>query len=428
MGRKYLEGESIAESKGIRPGFSKLGVLPDVFDLNGVELNRLLVKDIMTSKATFAKKGETIAEVISTMKNTRLRELPVLDGDRPIGCVTYNSFLTRRQLPFTSKVEQFMQPCPSIDEDMSLTNATEELVSSGVRGAPVVRAGRVVGFISRTDIIKILPQVDDLKDRKVSNFMTASPQAVTEKETVRTAQNLMKTLDEKVVPVVDGEFRLVGVIGMTEVLDTLWFSRSGGKVPGAILGAHDREAPEVVIGSVMSRPAISVSPGNSLASVASTMLEKNISVLFVVEADKLVGVVSQADLMEQIISLKQREGVYVQITGLEEGDPDVYTEMYGMIEKVMQNVNKIDPPLMFTIHVTMFHQEGLRSKYSLHGRLSTKRKMYFVRSFDWSLLKALSELLEVLEKDVKKEHDVRLSKKKRMSSVRESIPSEKRAR
>jgi len=98
--------------------------------------------------------------------------------------------------------------------------------------------------------------------------------------------------------------------------------------------------------------------------------------------------------------------------------------MYSMIEKVMQNVNKIDPPLMFTIHVTMFHQEGLRSKYSLHGRLSTKRKMYFVRSFDWSLLKALSELLELLEKDVRKEHDVRLTSKKHTPTNRDGSSAE----
>jgi len=412
LDRKYLEREGIVDSKGFQPGFSKLGVLPDVFNLDGVELNRLLVKDIMTTKATYAKKGETIAEVISTMKNTRLRELPVLDGDKPIGCVTYNSFLTRRRLPFTSKVEQFMQPCPRIEEDMSLTSATEELFSSGVRGAPVVRAGKVVGFISRSDIIKILPQVDDLKDRKVGSFMTASPQAIKDKDTVRKAQNLMKTLDEKVVPVVNDAFKLIGAIGMTEVMDALWSSKSGAKVPNVIWGGHDRDAPEVAVGSVMSQPAISLSPSGTLAQVATTMIKDNISVVFVVEGEKLVGVVSQADLMEQIISLKQKEGVYVQITGLEEGDPDIYTEMYSMIEKIMQNVNKVDPPLMFTIHVSMFHQEGLRSKYSLHGRLSTKRKLYFVRSTDWSLLKALSELLEMLEKDVRKEHDVRLTQKK----------------
>ncbi len=407
------------DSKGIQPGFSKLEAQPDVFDLDGVELNRMLVKDIMTSKATYAKKGETIADVISTMKNSKLRELPVLDGDKPIGCVTYNSFLTRRRLPFSSKVEQFMQPCPRIEEDMPLTGATEELFSSGVRGAPVVRAGKVVGFISRTDIIKILPQVDDLKDKKIASFMTASPQAVKSKENVRKAQTLMRTLDEKVVPVVDDEFRLIGAIGMTEIMDTLWSSRSGAKVPGVIWGGHDRDAPEVAVGSVMSRAPIALSSNGTLAQAADTMIKNSISVVFVVEGGKLVGVVSQADLMEQVISLKQKEGVYVQITGLEEGDPDVYAEMYSMIEKVMQGVNKIDPPLMFTIHVTMFHQEGLRSKYSLHGRLSTRRKLFFVRSTDWSLLKALGELLGMLEKDVRKEHDVRLTQKKHLPTNRD---------
>ncbi len=385
--------------------------------MDGVELNRMLVKDVMTptGAATIAKKGETIADAIATMKKTRLRELPVLDGDKAIGCVTYSSFLTRRQLPFSSKVEHVMQPCPRVEEDMSLVQAAQELVSAGVRGAPVVRAGKVVGFISRTDLMKILPQVDALKERKVSEFMTGNPLAVTEKEQIRRAQMLMKDLNEKALPVVDDRFNLIGVVGMTEILEAMWSPRAHAKPEREIRGGHEREPPEPTVGSLMTRPAIAVSPDVTLSRAAKTMLDSGISVLYVTEGERLVGVVSQADLMEQIISLKQQEGVYVQITGLEEGDPDTYSEMYSMIEKSMKRINPIAPPLMFTIHVTMFHPEGLRSKYSLHGRLATRRKLYYGRSFDWSIFTALDELLDGFEKSVKKDHEIMLDRKHAIS-------------
>ena len=395
----------------------------DVFELDGAELNRKLVKDMMTSTATVANKGETIADVISKMKNAGLRELPVLDGDTPIGCVTYNAFLNRRRLPFTSKVEQVMIHCPRIDEDMALTVAAEELVAAGIRGAPVVRGGKVVGYISRTDMVRILPQVDDLKSKKVATFMTSNPMTVKAKESVRRAQMIMKGLNEKVVPVVDDDARLLGVIGMTEVMEALWSPRANASTPGEIMGVHDREPPEPDVGGIMTRPALTVKSDDTLATVARTMVDKDISVLFVEEGGKLVGVVSQADLMEQIIGLRQREGVYVQITGLEEGDPDTYTEMYNMIGKYMQSINKIDKPLIFTIHVSMFHTDGLRAKYSMHGRLSTQKKLYFAKAFDWNIFKALNDLLDMFEKSVRKDHDHKLYEKKHASPMRAGSPS-----
>ena len=194
--------------------------------MKGIEIEKLLVKDVMSSSAVTATKGETISDVIARMKRGHLREVPVLEGGKPAGLVSYSSFLARRNVPLSTKVEQVMVPCPRLEEDMTVTNAAEELMSSGVRGAPVVRASRMVGFVSRTDLIKIVTKVDELRDKSVSTFMTTNPQAVTEKETVRKAQLLMKGLDEKTLPVVDEANRLVGAIGMPEVMDVLWSPKS----------------------------------------------------------------------------------------------------------------------------------------------------------------------------------------------------------
>ncbi|MGQ9587300.1 MAG: CBS domain-containing protein [Thermoplasmata archaeon] len=375
----------------------------DVFDLKGIEIERLLVKDVMSSSAVTAIKGETISDVIAKMKKGHLREVPVLEGDRPAGLVSYSSFLARRNVPLSTKVEHVMVPCPRLEEDMTVASAAEELMSSGVRGAPVVRANRMVGFVSRTDLIKIVTKVDELRDKPVSAFMTANPQAVTEKETVRKAQMLMKGLDEKTLPVVDEANRLVGAIGMPEVMDVLWSAKSSAKPPNEIRG--EREPAEVSVGSVMSRPAIFVSPKDTAGRVANLMIERGLSTVFVQEDGKLVGVVSQADLMEQIISLKKREGVYVQITGLDEEDPDVYDTLYSLIEKSMKRIDKIQAPRVFTVHITTYHHEGMRSKYSLRARLTTERSLFYANATDWDLYKTMDSLLEMLEKNVKREHE-----------------------
>ena len=384
-------------------------------DLNGIELEKLLVKDVMSSAAVTARKGDTVSDVVAQMKKGHLREVPVLDGAKPIGLVSYSSFLHRRSLPLSAKVEQVMLPGPSLDEDMLLTIAVEEMMSAGVRGAPVVRAGKMVGFVSRTDIIKIFPKIVQLKDKRVSTFMTSNPQSVTEKETVRKAQLLMKSLMEKTLPVVDANGVLVGAIGMPEVMDVLWSSKSNARPPNEVLGG--REQTEVFVGSVMSRPAIAVRPEETAGKVATLMIENGLSTVFVHEDQRLVGVISQADLMEQIISLKPTEGVYVQLTGLNEEDPDVYDVLYDLIGKSMKRIDKIQPPRVFTVHVTAYHHEGMRSKYSLTGRLTTSKKMYYAHATEWDLYKTLDTMLDSLEKNVKKEHEKVLDQRRVNTSL-----------
>jgi len=383
--------------------------------LNGIDIVQLLVRDVMSSAAVTANKGEVLSEVISRMKKDRLREIPVLEGNKPVGLVSYSSFLLRRSLPLSSKVEQVMRPAPRLEEDMPVTNAVEEMMASGVRGAPVVRNDKMVGFVSRTDIIRILPNVDQLKNKKVMEFMTKNPQAVTEKESVRRAQMLMKGLMEKTLPVIDNSGRLVGAVSMHEVMEIIWSPKSSK--PYSELIGSDKEPPDIAVGSIMSRPAIAVSPDDTIGKVASLMVEKGLATIFVHEGEKLVGVVSQADLMEQVISLKKREGVYVQITGLVEEDPDVYSVLYDLIEKSMKRIDKIQFPRVFTVHIQTYHHEGLRSKFSIHARLTTDRSMYYASQTDWDIYRTMDALLDQLEKTVKREHEKTLDLRRKNTSL-----------
>jgi len=382
--------------------------------LKAMEIDQLLVKDIMSPPTMTASKDETVADVISKLKKNNIREIPVVDGDKPVGLISYSSFLARRNVPLTAKAEHVMIPCPKLEEEMKVIKAAEELMSRGVRGAPVVRNHRMIGFLSRTDVIKILPQIDQIKGKQVGTFMSSNPQTVFETETVRKAQILMKGLNEKTLPVVDEENNLIGAVGMTEVMEVIW-SPKGDKVPHEIMG--HRVTAEVTVGSVMSRAPVFISPKDTVEKVVSVMLGKGLTTLFVTEESKLVGVVSQADLLEQVISMKPREGVYVQITGLDLEDPDVYDTLYGLIGKSMERINRMEPPRVFTVHITIYHHEGMKSKYSLGARLTTEKGMYYNKHTDWDLYKAMDTVLDMLEKNIKRDHE----KKRDLRKVQQSL-------
>lgn len=380
-----------------------------MFEVKTTELDKLLVKDVMNTPRITVNKGETVSDVISRMKKGKVREIPVLDDSRPLGLVSYYSLLTRRNLPLSAKVEHIMIPCPRLEEDMSVVAAAEELMASGVRGAPVVRNQKIVGFVSRTDIIRVLSEVDELGRMRVGSIMSTSPVSVTESEQVRKAQVLMRGLNEKTLPVIAEGDKLVGAIGMTEIMDVVWTPR-GSKPPNEIRG--DREPADVRVESVMNKSPSSVSPDDNLDKAISVMLSKGLSTVFVSDSGRLVGVVSQTDIMEKLISLRPQEGVYVQITGLDAGDPEVYELMYEMIGKSMKRIDKIQAPKVFSVHVSAHHQEGLKSNYSLTGRLTTGKRMYYSKASDWDLYRSLDVCLDLVEKSIKKDHEKQLDARK----------------
>ena len=389
-----------------------------MLELKANEIGRVLVKEVMSTPRITVRKGETVSDVISRMKKGRVREIPVLDDDRPIGLVSYYSLLSRRNLPLSAKVEHIMVPCPRLEEDMPIISAAEELMSTGVRGAPVVRNGKLVGFVSRTDIIRIISSMDELRRKQVGAIMSTAPVSVTRTEQVRKAQILMKGLNEKTLPVVDQNHELIGAIGMTEIMDVVWSPRAS-KPPNEVRG--DREPADVRVGSVMNRYPAFVSPDDALDRAISVMLSKNLSTVFVADERKLVGVISQTDIMEQVISLRPREGVYVQITGLDAEDPEVYEVMYDLIGKSMKRIDKIQSPKVFSVHVTAYHQDGLKAKYSLGARLTTEKGMYYSKGSDWHLYRSLDSVLDLLEKNIRKDHEKQLAARKKKHGLKKGL-------
>ncbi|MCJ7489825.1 MAG: CBS domain-containing protein, partial [Thermoplasmata archaeon] len=286
----------------------------------------LKLKDIMNENPRVIDIESTVSDAIAMMRRHKVRELPVLDNGRPVGLVSYTSFIQRRSVPMTAKVDSIMLPCPKLDEDTNLIDAAEALVASGIRGAPVIRGGKMIGFVSRTDIIRAMREDEVLGRRRVHEFMTRDPVAIGPDDIVFNAQMMMHGLNEKVLPVVDGEDGVIGVIGMTEILKTLWSPKAdlpprSPKPPRK--GLDGRVPAEIKIASVMTRSVVTIGPEDTLANVADVMTSKGLSTLFVVEGDKLVGVVDQSDMMEQLMGLKEREQVFVQISGLDVEDPDV---------------------------------------------------------------------------------------------------------
>src|SRR2546430_16495211 len=181
----------------------------------------LRVSDFMSTDLVTASPDETLGDVLGKMKSNDIHELPVIERKKLVGVVTMRELMRRRNLPPATKVSTALEIPPESSPETPLPEAAEKMISAGFRAIPVVKGKSLVGIISRSDIVRALVETRALEGILVRDFMTPNPQAVAEDDTVEHAVQIMRSLGERSVPVVDKHRHLRGVVGLKDVVELL---------------------------------------------------------------------------------------------------------------------------------------------------------------------------------------------------------------
>jgi len=375
-----------------------------------IELGNISIKDVMSNNIRSVNRDDQISDIISRMSTDGIHELPVVDNGKAVGIVTYSTLLKARNIPLTSKAEVVMKHFPQLSELDPLTKGIEIMLNSGLTDLPVTKNGKLVGTVYQRDVLEKLTKVRGLRLRPIAEIMTPKVESVREDDDVQKALSIMRGLDERNLPVLDKKDHLAGVVGMMDILKVIWRPKKGGKKEFKT----SKKPVQVLVGSVMNNQAVSVAPGALVEDTIRKMVKRNISTAFIVEDEELLGVVTIKDFLEQAMSLEEREeGVFVQLTGLSVEDPDVYDSLYSVIQKGLVRVSKSSMPKVFNAHIATYNHEGLRSKYSVHTRMTCDAGMYYANTIDWDLYRAMDMAMENLEKEIKKAHEKSLTLRKK---------------
>lgn len=149
-------------------------------------MNALLASDVMKSPVITVRSGATLAEVAQVFQENNISGAPVVDeGGRMVGIVSEHDLLRKSQeLRVASWRDPFgwVSPHATLDEiarftkglctvadtkvddvmtrrvqtvapDESLENVCRLMIAKKVNRVPVVKRGRLVGIISRADLI-----------------------------------------------------------------------------------------------------------------------------------------------------------------------------------------------------------------------------------------------------------------------------------
>ena len=121
----------------------------------------LKAKDIMTESVISVKRNTPIYEAVELMAKNKITGIPVVEDDMTlVGILTEKDIL---RLFYASEdaenktVNDFMtQPAVHFDENESLLDVCDCLMNNLFRRVPVTSKGKVVGIVSRADIIEYI--------------------------------------------------------------------------------------------------------------------------------------------------------------------------------------------------------------------------------------------------------------------------------
>lgn len=133
----------------------------------------MLVMDYMKRSLITASKETTVSEALETLKKNKIRQLPVVSGDRLIGLVTEKQLLAVSPSPATSLgpfekkffldkilVSDVMVKFPlTVSPDTTIEEAALYLREHKVGSVPVVEGEVLVGIITVTDIFDAMTRL-----------------------------------------------------------------------------------------------------------------------------------------------------------------------------------------------------------------------------------------------------------------------------
>lgn len=131
---------------------------------------RLLVKDVMNSPAVTASKDTSVQELARLMAEHKVGSIVITDNDKAVGIVSDWDIVikaaVRDEYPSNIKAEEIMEKLVSIESDEAITKAAKLFRRHGIKRLAVFYKGEVVGIISASDVISVMPELVDVISEK----------------------------------------------------------------------------------------------------------------------------------------------------------------------------------------------------------------------------------------------------------------------
>lgn len=366
------------------------------------------VSDVMDTEYPTLDPEDRVKDALAMMKKSGYQDIPVIENGNYVAMMSYGTLLKKKGINGDSKIRNLMAGAPTVADSDSLMDVSEKMVSNNSRQIAVVSGNskkKLIGVISRGAIVEVVSSLKTINEIKVWEVMTNPVEYVKDDDTLDKAIELMRSLDIRTVPVVMGDGKVKGVIGMKEVIDNNWTD--------GYRSLADMNDIKISVSSVCTNNAESISWDSDIETAAEIMCKNGISTLPVLESGSAVGVITQYDILEIVAACRQREMLFVQLSGLSDSDKEYSDQIYEYIQSEISKISKVGTPSSLTFHYGKYNEGGDRQKYSVSGRLALDSEVFTAKEVGWDIAKVSNDLMKKLTAAVMERKDAKDTYRKR---------------
>lgn len=173
-----------------------------------VEHEGIKVKDIMVKDVACVKVPGTRNDLMEICKERYISGAPVVKDGKVIGVVTRQDLLKK---PNEAQIAMLMSRNPiTISPEASIEEAARVILTNKIRRLPVVRDDKLVGIVSVVDIVREIAERG--YKEPISKYIAMTTITVWEETPLTVAGRIMELAGVKDVPVLNTKLELVGLI------------------------------------------------------------------------------------------------------------------------------------------------------------------------------------------------------------------------
>ena len=179
----------------------------------------------------------------------------------------------------------------ALKHDACIRDAVEIIITKKIGGLPIIdRDGALAGIVTERDVLRVLGT--ERSPLKVEDVMTTSLRVTAPDCPIATVTKDMTSYRFRRLPVVSDDV-LYGIVTATDIMRYL----GSREVFARLTTGNIAEVTGLPVRTLVAGSLITTTPGRSINEAAREMLKKNIGALPVIEDSRLIGLVTEFDLV-----------------------------------------------------------------------------------------------------------------------------------
>lgn len=263
------------------------------------------IKNLMSENLITIDKDQNLSDALKLLRKHNVSRLPVTNNKELVGIISERDIASKLG---SSKSESMpasrfhissvmVKDVITVLETMQLGDVAELMLENGIGSVPVVSDDKMVGIVSKADFVTLAIGIAFDKIT-VKEIMSEDVVAVSPTDRLIHARRQMIDSNIGRVPVIEDD-ELKGIITSKDLMRAFIDFRK--KVPEKY---QKSQIKEVLVENIMSSNPSFIPKEMTISEVSKIMIETGFNGLPVVENGKVIGIITQTDILRLIAKLE----------------------------------------------------------------------------------------------------------------------------